>query len=67
MELIKENYNANSFWICPMCGKPFYTSEITDTNDNRTALYMDTTCAECGALLTVVCEVSHVCVWKEEE
>lgn len=66
MELVKENYDAKTFWLCPMCGKPFYTSEVTSGNDDGTQLYLDCDCPECGAMLTVVADISHVCVWEEK-
>ena len=67
MKLVKENYDAKKFWLCPMCGKSFYADKVTDTNDDGTQLYMDTDCPNCGAMLTVVCNISHVCVWENEE
>ncbi len=66
MKLVKKNYDSKSFWLCPMCGKPFEASKVHDANDNGTQLYLDANCPECGAMLTVVADVSHVCVYAEE-
>lgn len=67
MELVKENYNKSTMWLCPMCGEPFYAEKIDDANDDGTVMYMETMCDNCGAALTVVVEVSHVCAWKDED
>jgi rubredoxin len=66
MELIKENYDLETIWNCPMCGAE--TDFDHDANDwDGTHFYFDTKCPGCGALLTLAAKVDHVCVWKETE
>ncbi len=66
MELIKENYDLETIWNCPMCGNPFYADRVDDTNESGDTLFLDATCPGCGAFLTVQAEVSCVKVWKDD-
>lgn len=66
MELIKENYDINTIWKCPICGSDIEIESLTDDMDDKYC-YFDTQCGNCGNHLTMAARFDHVCVWKEEE